>query len=222
MALFRRRGGGDAPSLRVYYASDIHGTEVLWRKFLNAPKVYKARVLVMGGDITGKMVIPIVAERDGTWSATLFERRERMHSEAEVEALEKRIRANGMYPHRMTADEVRRVAELSEQAREQWFAEVMLVTFERWLALAEERLAGAPEQLGDVGAAVLDERHDHLAGHVAAHHQHARLVHARGVQELAPQRLGPVDVGGVVEADGLTAVRLSSDPAKPHSGGSSR
>jgi len=38
--------------LRLYYASDIHGTEVLWKKFLNAPKVYDARVLVMGGDIT--------------------------------------------------------------------------------------------------------------------------------------------------------------------------
>ena len=42
------------------YLPDIHGTEVLWLKFLNAPKHYKARVLVMGGDVTGKMVIPLV------------------------------------------------------------------------------------------------------------------------------------------------------------------
>jgi uncharacterized protein len=59
MGLFgRNKDGGER--LRIYYASDIHGTEVLWRKFLRAPEVYKAKVLVMGGDLTGKAVIPIV------------------------------------------------------------------------------------------------------------------------------------------------------------------
>ena len=51
MALFRR-GGNGARALRLYYASDIHGTEVLWRKFLHAPAVYDAGVIVMGGDVT--------------------------------------------------------------------------------------------------------------------------------------------------------------------------
>ena len=56
MGLFRRsKAEGGEPALRLYYASDIHGTEVLWKKFLNAPKYYKAQVLVMGGDITGKV-----------------------------------------------------------------------------------------------------------------------------------------------------------------------
>jgi uncharacterized protein len=141
--LFRRsKAEGGETALRLYYASDIHGTEVLWRKFLNAPKVYSARVLVMGGDITGKMVIPIVAQGDGAWSATLFERHERMAGEAEVEALEKRIRGNGMYPYRTTAEEVARIAGLSEGEQERWFEGVMLDTFRRWMALADERLEG--------------------------------------------------------------------------------
>jgi Icc-related predicted phosphoesterase len=137
----READGGEA--VRLYYASDIHGTETLWRKFLHAARVYEAGVLVMGGDVTGKVVVPLV-EDGGAYVAELFGRAERAGSAEELEALEQRIRANGMYPHRMTADEVRRVAELSEQAREAWFAEVMLGTFERWLALAEERLADAP------------------------------------------------------------------------------
>ena len=52
--------------MRIFFATDIHGSEVCWRKFLNAGKFHKADVLVMGGDMTGKAMVPIVA-RDGGW-----------------------------------------------------------------------------------------------------------------------------------------------------------
>jgi uncharacterized protein len=143
--VFRRRkaeGGGDAP-LRLYYASDIHGTEVLWLKFLNAPKHYKAQVLVMGGDVTGKMVIPLVEDPPGVFSGQLFSRKERAESEAELATLERRIRGNGMYPYRTSAAEVARIADLPEEERERWFEGVMLNTFSRWLDVADERLAAS-------------------------------------------------------------------------------
>ena len=144
MGLFKRKKeaeGDDA--LRLYYASDIHGTEVLWKKFLNAPKVYNARVLVMGGDITGKVVIPIVQEADGTWSARLFGGRQEARDEAELDSLERRVRGNGMYPYRTTHAEVDRIAGLPEEEREQWFESVMLHTFGEWIKLADDRLAGS-------------------------------------------------------------------------------
>jgi Icc-related predicted phosphoesterase len=143
MGLFRRRGdaGNGGGSLRLYYASDIHGTEVLWRKFLHAPSVYDAPVIVMGGDLTGKAVIPLVDDGDGAVTAELFGQPERAATPEEREELEHRIRANGMYPQVMTRAEVERVAALTEEEREAWFAEVMLQTFERWMALAGERLA---------------------------------------------------------------------------------
>jgi uncharacterized protein len=141
VGLFRRRPRvQDGADLRLYYASDIHGTEVLWRKFLHAPRVYDARVIVMGGDVTGKVVIPVVEHGDEV-VAELFGRPERAGTPEERAELEHRIRSNGMYPHAMTADEVQRVAALTVAEREEWFAEVMLETFERWMALAGERLA---------------------------------------------------------------------------------
>jgi Icc-related predicted phosphoesterase len=130
------------PVLRLYYASDIHGTELLWRKFLNAPSHYSARVLVMGGDITGKSVIPIVAENGG-WTAYLYGRKEQAQDEAELDLLERRIRGNGMYPYRATAAEVEQIAGLPEDEREAWFEEVMVDTFRQWMALADERLEGS-------------------------------------------------------------------------------
>ncbi len=106
MGLFKRNdagGGGDAGgNLRIYYASDIHGTEVLWRKFLHAPSVYDAPVIVMGGDVTGKVVIPLVDEGEGVVTAELFGQPERAGTPEELADLEHRIRSNGMYPHLMT------------------------------------------------------------------------------------------------------------------------
>jgi Icc-related predicted phosphoesterase len=142
MALFgkkKEKGGGAAT--RLYYASDIHGSEVLWRKFLNAGAAYDAGVLVMGGDVTGKVVVPLVEAGDG-FDVDLFGQRSHVTG-AELEEIEQKIRSNGMYPHRMSGAEVARVAALTEEQREEWFAAVMRETFDRWLALADERLTEA-------------------------------------------------------------------------------
>jgi uncharacterized protein len=141
MGLFgkSKSSGGGEPRVRVYYASDIHGSEGLWRKFLNAAKVYETGVIIMGGDVTGKAVIPLTQRADG-YEMELFGRHELLGDEQQVQDAEQRIRANGMYPHRMTPEEVARVSALSVEEREVWFAEVMLETFDKWMELAEERL----------------------------------------------------------------------------------
>ena len=43
--------------MRIFFATDIHGSDVCWRKFLNAGAFHKADVLVMGGDMTGKAMV---------------------------------------------------------------------------------------------------------------------------------------------------------------------
>lgn len=140
-----------AKTVRLFYASDIHGTEVLWRKFLNAGKVYNTDALVMGGDLTGKAVIPLVDTGDG-YRVELFGETHMLRYEAEVEETERQIRGKGMYPHRMTQEEVDRVSQLSADEREEWFSEVMLETFKMWLELAGERLDGIPNPvLRDAG-----------------------------------------------------------------------
>lgn len=58
--------------LKLFFATDIHGSEVSLRKFLNAAHFYKADVILMGGDITGKMIIPVVREAPDRFRATVF------------------------------------------------------------------------------------------------------------------------------------------------------
>ena len=126
--------------LTIYYASDIHGSELLWRKFINAGPFYNADVLIMGGDVTGKAIVPIVEGVDGTWSATFMNRKLTLGNEEEVAELEKDIRFNGMYPYRCKPEDI---ADLTANParQESLFDELMVRTFRRWLDLADERLA---------------------------------------------------------------------------------
>ena len=126
--------------MRIFFATDIHGSEVCWRKFLNAAAFHKADVLIMGGDMTGKAMVPIVADGSG-WEVTLQEQRRILSSEADVAAMEKRIRDRGYYPVRTTRDEVAAWAADPAAVDARFKAEI-LRSVEGWMALADERLAG--------------------------------------------------------------------------------
>ena len=69
-----RRGLDSA--MRIFFATDVHGSETCWRKFLNAGAHYQADVLVLGGDMTGKALVPIIHDGGGNWHATLLENRQ--------------------------------------------------------------------------------------------------------------------------------------------------
>ena len=127
--------------MKLYYAGDVHGSEKCWRKFLNAAKFYEADTLIMGGDITGKMMVPVVATADGRHEARVLGRaRDRLDRRGST-SMEKRIRFNGFYPYRCDRTEYDRLN--SDTAyREETFTRLMVDEVRRWIALAEERLAG--------------------------------------------------------------------------------
>ncbi len=121
----------------MFYASDIHGSDVLWRKFINAGKFYDANVLVMGGDVAGKAVVPITKTPQGYLIP--HETRDPIVDEAELAAAEKRIRDHGFYPYRTTTEELEELGR-DPDALERVFANAMRTSLESWVALAEERL----------------------------------------------------------------------------------
>ena len=127
-------------SVTLYYASDIHGSDLLWRKFVNAGRFYDADVLVMGGDITGKAVAPIVRENGGFRASEIAG--ERVFGEDELPALEKRIRDLGFYPLLTTQDELA-AAHGDERAVATFFYDAMAASLRGWLELAEDRLGGS-------------------------------------------------------------------------------
>lgn len=123
---------------KLFYTSDIHGSEKCFLKFLNAGKFYKANALVLGGDIAGKMVVPIVSHA-GRSKAKFLGREFVAETDAELTDLEKNIRMNGFYPVVMTHDEHEHLKN-DEAAKNAMIDRVVLAAVERWVGIAENRL----------------------------------------------------------------------------------
>ncbi len=124
--------------LKLFFATDVHGSETTFRKFLNAAKHYGADVLVLGGDLTGKMLVPIVRERDGTYVARFEGGMVRVDDERGLADLERALRQRGYYTERMTPEE--KAAIQTEEQVEELFRRKMAEVLEGWVALADERL----------------------------------------------------------------------------------
>jgi len=126
--------------IRVFFASDIHGSEKCFLKFLNAGRVYKANVVILSGDITGKMIVPIVEESSGAFTVN-FLGRKTMKSQGELNILEKRIRDSGYYPYCTDEKEMEELS-ADEGKVNELFLHVMAKSVRRWIKIADERLQG--------------------------------------------------------------------------------
>ena len=84
----------------IYYASDVHGSNRCFRKFLNAAKFYKAQVLIMGGDVLGKAIVFLEETRPGIYVTKERGQRLELTSEAAVREFEKVAADKGMYTYR--------------------------------------------------------------------------------------------------------------------------
>jgi Icc-related predicted phosphoesterase len=138
---FLGRASGSKPTT-VFYATDVHGSERTWRKFLNAAAFYKADVLVMGGDVMGKLTIPVIREAGGTHRATIHGRVERLETDAEVAATRNRIADLGFYDTVVDEDEYRAIR-ADEAAVEGLWQRLAGERLERWIDMAEDRLGPA-------------------------------------------------------------------------------
>ena len=125
---------------KFLFATDLHASEVCFRKFLNSWKPYDVKGLVLGGDVTGKMVVPLT-EVDGTYSAKIYGNVLEAKGEKELETLKRKIRDLSGYPI-LASREERATMDNDPKAFDQLFEKLALQTLEGWLELAEERLKG--------------------------------------------------------------------------------
>ena len=110
-----------------------------WRKFLNAAKFYDADILICGGDMTGKAIVPIVQE-NGHFTFTLAGVEQAVGAE-QVGEVEAQIRRKGYYPLQMSVDRLHEL-DTDEKMRAETFQRVMLEGVDRWMGMAAEKLRG--------------------------------------------------------------------------------
>ncbi len=126
---------------RLFFATDIHGSERTFRKFINAGKFYDVNVIVMGGDISGKLMIPIIRESGGHYRATLQGTVHKLTTEAELKELQDKIGLLGFYSQIMDEDEYKELAGKPEEVNT-LFHKLARQRLASWVDLAETRLKG--------------------------------------------------------------------------------
>ena len=126
--------------MKVFFATDIHGSEVCWRKFLNAAAFYKADIVILGGDVTGKVMVPIVAD-GGHWKVTVRGQAYTLETQQELEDIQRQIRNAGSYPAIVSPDELQHLSQ-EEGAVDRRFTAEMTQSLDRWLDMADGKLRG--------------------------------------------------------------------------------
>ena len=126
---------------RLFFATDLHGSERTFRKFINAGKFYNANVIIMGGDISGKLLVPIIKEKNGIYRATLQGTIEHISTQMELDELTIRLGTLGFY-HQIMDEAEFQILSSDEKAVNLLFHKLARERLSAWVDLAEERLKG--------------------------------------------------------------------------------
>jgi len=124
---------------RIFFATDVHGSTGVWKKWLSAPDFFKADVLMLCGDLTGKALVPLIKQKDGSYSLAYWGMKFNLKTDKEIEEMEKRLENSGVYPFRSTPEEI---AELKENPAkvERMMIEAMMNRMREWLEMVLEKI----------------------------------------------------------------------------------
>jgi len=128
--------------IRIFFVTDIHGSNVCYRKYLNALKIYNVDVGILLGDLTGKMLIPLIARPGGGWQTNFMGTNLELDTQEELDKLKKTIEMVGYYWVHLEFDEYQ-VFKDNPKKLDELFNQLMVDRLKEWVALADERLAGS-------------------------------------------------------------------------------
>jgi Icc-related predicted phosphoesterase len=127
------------PPVTVFYVTDLHGSQVAYRKFLNAAQAYGVDALICGGDVAGKQMYPIVPDAEGVQSVEMDGRTTRLDSADAITEAKAAIGSRGGYAVELSREEASALAK-DEAGRDALFTRLVQERLVEWIELAEERL----------------------------------------------------------------------------------
>jgi len=139
MGLFKRRSPEvvqKRDTTRILFTSDIHGSEVVFRKLLNAGKIYKVDAIVIGGDVAGKRLVPCVEVEPGKFRVA-----GKTVGREGLKLVLDEIKASGDYYVEVNEKDYKAMTE-DDKLVQKTFMEQMIKRLREWVALAEEKYSG--------------------------------------------------------------------------------
>lgn len=131
---------------KIFFATDIHGSEKCWLKLVNSGAFYEVDTIVLGGDMTGKGIQALLEEKPGTWKTNFLGEEIEVSDPAQLAKVEAKVRNAGFYPHRFTPDEFNQFT-ASAEIQEATFKLEMNRVIQGWLEIAEKKLKGTGRRI---------------------------------------------------------------------------
>ncbi len=132
--------------IKLFFVTDVHGSNVCYRKFLNALPIYGVDVAVMLGDLTGKVLVPLVEKGNDAWECTLMGQHRDIASKEELAEYKKVIENAGYYWVHQSREEFEETR--ADPAKiDTLFKSLVFTRVQEWLDLADERLEGKPYEM---------------------------------------------------------------------------
>jgi Icc-related predicted phosphoesterase len=133
-----------AEGTTIFFCSDLHGSTVCFKKFINSAAYYSSRgrhvdMILMGGDMTGKLIVPIIKQA-GEYRSYLFGKEHTLTTQEDLDGLIKKTEVLGVYPHIFEPDEYEEFRG-SKPTQDELFKKLMLKRLEEWMDFAERKLS---------------------------------------------------------------------------------
>lgn len=125
--------------VRIVFASDFHGNEMVWRKFLNSAKIFKCNWLIMGGDLTGKVLTPIVLQPDGTYKADFLGETHTIPASG-LEAFRTQVKDHCYIPYVCDQKQFEVLQNAPQDDVEKIFADLECQTLKEWIDLVPKKI----------------------------------------------------------------------------------
>jgi uncharacterized protein len=137
--MFKKKA--NEPPVTVFYVTDLHGSQIAYRKFLNAAQAYGVDALICGGDVAGKQMYPIITSGNGTKKVEMDGRTHNLDSADALAEAKAAIGSRGGYDVELKQEEAVELAG-DEPGRDALFTQLVQQRLSEWIELAEERLQG--------------------------------------------------------------------------------
>lgn len=126
---------------RLFYVSDIHGSERCYRKWLNAASAYRVDAILIGGDIAGKLIVPVTDLGRDRYSCVIHGQSVELEGAHELNGMREQVRASGRYVALLTPEEKRSYDEEPDKIERELWPQVVAESVRAWVQLADERLS---------------------------------------------------------------------------------
>lgn len=121
---------------RILFATDVHGSDPVWKKFIRGAEFYKANVLILGGDITGKSVVTVTDNQDGTYFTEFQEQKHELKDKAELDHFDAIVRRTGSYLYLGTKSDLEEL-EKNKKRADEIFSQLILARLKEWVEFAD-------------------------------------------------------------------------------------